>query len=159
MSSRSDRIDLTGRQPISPEVNIRNRWCPTGNIVTRTQFAVVVTLWSRRDLSHGDLCVLTAMNRATLGGVVERLVRSRLAVIRIDAAGARRRCIRKKVARLRSVSAMISDEILTNSNETEDALLIGLLSKMMAKRRDHGVPPVDRRSAHRGGPSVGSPLK
>jgi hypothetical protein len=32
-----------------------------------------------------DLCVLTAMNRATFGGVVERLVRSRLVVVRIDA--------------------------------------------------------------------------
>jgi hypothetical protein len=110
-------------------------------------------------LSHGDLCVPTAMDPETLQGVVERLVRSRHAVIRIDAAGARRRCIRKKVTRLRSVSAMISDEILTNSNETEDALLIGLLSKMMAKRRDHGVPPVDRGSAIEEVHRVGSPLK
>jgi hypothetical protein len=44
----------------------------------------------------------------------------------------------RKVARLRSVSAMISDEILANFNEAEDALLMGLLSKMMAKRGDHG---------------------
>lgn len=53
-----------------------------------------MTLWSRGDLSHGDLCVLTAMDRATLRGVVERLVRSRLVVTRIDAADARRRRIR-----------------------------------------------------------------
>jgi len=68
---------------------------------TRTQFAVVVTLWSRGDFSHGDLCVLTAMNRATLGGLVERLVRSRLVVLRIGAADALIRLTRKGSALVR----------------------------------------------------------
>jgi hypothetical protein len=105
-------------------------------------------------LSHGDLCVLTAMDPATFEGLWSGLCGVGLwsfVSTQLVHAGV--------VARLRSVSAMISDEILTNSNETEDALLIGLLSKIMAKRRDHGVPPVDRRSAIEEVHRVGSPLK
>jgi len=45
-------------------------------------------------------CACSAMNRATLGGVVERLVRSRLVVVRIDAADALIHLTRKGVLRL-----------------------------------------------------------
>jgi MarR family transcriptional regulator, lower aerobic nicotinate degradation pathway regulator len=107
------------------------------DVVTTTQFAVLVTLWQQGDLALGDLGGLTAMDPATLQEVVRRLVHRDLVTIRDDPRDGRRRLARLTrkgrilAFRLRAMGTDVSGAVLARLDDGERETLLALLRKMM----------------------------
>jgi len=104
--------------------------------VTPQQFAVLVTLLARGELPHGALGQATAMDPATLMGVVRRLERRRLLKVRTDPDDGRRRLARltpkgeELAARLRRIGPRISARILEPLANGRPGLLLDLLDRI-----------------------------
>jgi MarR family transcriptional regulator, lower aerobic nicotinate degradation pathway regulator len=128
------------------------------DVVTTTQFAVLVTLWERGDLALSDLGGLTAMDPATLQEVVRRLMRREFLTIRDDPHDRRRRLAqltqRGKILafRLRAMGTDVSSAVLTRLDDSERGHLLGLLRKMAdrAEAEDDLRGPVLKTGSGRG---------
>lgn len=113
--------------------------------VTPQQFAVLVTLLGRGELAHGSLGQATAMDPATVMGVVRRLARRRLVKVRTDPGDGRRRLARltedgERLARqLRRIGPRISARILDAVSEGEQAVLLDLLDRIGRPRAPDGA--------------------
>lgn len=104
--------------------------------VTPTQFAALVKLRDEPDLSQNHLGRLTAMDPATIQGVVRRLKSRGLVQDRPDPTDARRTLLRLSVrgedmaARLVPNGTVISEQILAPLRPEERQTLLDLLKRI-----------------------------
>lgn len=104
--------------------------------VTTTQFAVLARLHEMGPLSQNHLGRATAMDAATIKGVVGRLVRQGLVSTRPDAVDRRRLTValsdagRALFARLTDNAIAVSDHTLSPLAPDERAALLTLLSRL-----------------------------
>ena len=107
--------------------------------ITPTQFSTLIRLDDLGELSHGDLAELTAMDPATLLGVVQRLAKRDLLSVRADPADGRRRLVRlteagHELARsLRAIGPRISELTLDGFSAAERRELLRLLARLGAR--------------------------
>jgi DNA-binding MarR family transcriptional regulator len=104
--------------------------------VTPTQFAALAKLGDAGRVSQNELGRLTAMDPATIWGVVNRLIRqgyvaqspapndARLVMVELTEAG------RKATQRMKAVAANVSRETLRPFTDTEARQLIELLGRL-----------------------------
>jgi DNA-binding MarR family transcriptional regulator len=104
--------------------------------VTPTQFAALAKLDDVGRVSQNELGRLTAMDPATISGVVNRLLRqdyviqspdpddARLVIVELTEVG------RKATLRMKSVAAQVSRETLRAFSEAEARQLVALLSRL-----------------------------
>lgn len=104
--------------------------------LTPTQFACLVRLAEVGPTSQNHLGRLTAMDAATVKGVVDRLKARGLVVVAPDAADARRRVIRLSdqaramLPRLTDCARRITEATLAPLDEAERRTLLALLRKL-----------------------------
>ncbi|MGR9556678.1 MarR family winged helix-turn-helix transcriptional regulator (plasmid) [Rhizobium leguminosarum] len=104
--------------------------------LTTTQWAALVKLNELQPCSQGNLGRETAMDMATIKGVVDRLVKRGLVHTAPDATDARRLVLtltpdgEATVARNLSVALQISQETLSNLTVAERMMLMELLQKI-----------------------------
>ncbi|MDZ4135030.1 MAG: MarR family transcriptional regulator [Paracoccaceae bacterium] len=104
--------------------------------VTTTQFAVLARLCEMGPLSQNHLGRATAMDGATIKGVVGRLVRQGLVLTRADPDDRRRLTVtltdagRVLYARLTTAALAVSDRTLAPLSADERAALLALLARM-----------------------------
>jgi DNA-binding MarR family transcriptional regulator len=107
-----------------------------GNDVTPRQFSVLVTLLQRGETGLGLLGDLTAMDPATLLGVVRRLAGRKLLTVRGDPDDGRRRIARLTrqgsdlAATLISLGPQVSQRILADFTAAEQATLLAFLERL-----------------------------
>lgn len=104
--------------------------------VTPTQFSALIKLHDEGELSQNVLGRLTAMDPATILGVVSRLKRRGLVGSRLDPDDGRRILLRLTdkgsalTVRMRAVAASLSDDILAPLTKAECQTFIRLLQKL-----------------------------
>jgi MarR family transcriptional regulator, lower aerobic nicotinate degradation pathway regulator len=107
-----------------------------GDDLTPTQWAVIAKLAERGDCSQNLLGRLTAMDVATIKGVVERLARRGLVATKPDAEDRRRlalslsRAGRAMFKAKAEIAAAISEETLAPLEPDDRATLIRLLNQL-----------------------------
>lgn len=125
--------------------------------VTPQQFAVLVTLLARGELPHGALGQATAMDPATLMGVVRRLARRRLIKVRTDPDDGRRRLVRlapkgeELAEHLRRIGPRISARILEPLADGRPAILLDLLDQVGQPRGKDETSSVGSRNSSKPG--------
>ena len=104
--------------------------------VTPTQFAALVKLADEGEVSQNVLGRLTAMDPATILGVVSRLRRRNLVDSRLDPNDGRRILLhltddgKRLVAEMRSVASAVTTEALSPLTKTESRTFLRLLQKL-----------------------------
>ena len=104
--------------------------------VTPTQFSTLIRLDDQGELSQSDLGELTAMDPATLLGVIQRLSKRGLLAVRPDPDDGRRRLVRLTeeghalAQNLRSVGPTISEMTLAGFTAAERRELLRLLAQL-----------------------------
>ncbi|MGF1611075.1 MAG: MarR family winged helix-turn-helix transcriptional regulator [Kiloniellales bacterium] len=112
--------------------------------VTPRQFSVLITLLQRGETGLGLLGELTAMDPATLLGVVRRLARRKLLVVRGDPEDGRRRIAQLTrqgqdlAAHLITLGPQVSERTLGDFAPEERATLLALLERL-GNRREAGA--------------------
>jgi len=107
--------------------------------VTPQQFSVLVTLFEQRETAQTRLGELTAMDPATVLGVVQRLAQRGLVAVRTDPADGRRRLVQlthdghEEARALVAIGPAISRETLEGLSEAEQSELLRLLDKLGQK--------------------------
>jgi len=105
--------------------------------LTPTRFAAMVILYQEKTLSQNQLGRLTAMDVATIKGVVDRLKDRGLVIINSDPDDARRNRIRltsqgiDMIRKAIPLGLEISTQILAPLSDDEQAHLIELLGKII----------------------------
>jgi DNA-binding MarR family transcriptional regulator len=123
------------RQVIQRHTNIFT--AHMGATVTQTQWAALVKLYQCGPLSQNQLGRLTAMDVATIKGVVDRLFQKKLVQRRGDESDARRHLISltsagyNQVARRLAAAAAITAETLEPLTATERKTIVRLLAKLV----------------------------
>ncbi|HZV19926.1 MAG TPA: MarR family transcriptional regulator [Hyphomicrobiales bacterium] len=106
------------------------------NDITPTQWAALAKLYERGPSSQNLLGRLTAMDAATIKGVVDRLVRRGFADTRPDGANRKRLLVeltpqgRQFVEQAAAIAHAITEETLAPLSEKERETLLALLRKM-----------------------------
>ncbi|WP_341703265.1 MarR family winged helix-turn-helix transcriptional regulator [Ferrovibrio sp.] len=104
--------------------------------VTPTQYAALVKLYEAGELSQNHLGRLTAMDPATIQGVIRRLTGRKLISHRPDKNDKRRRCLsltaagRDLVARLLANGPKVSQATLDPLSPAEQQQVVDLLKRM-----------------------------
>jgi len=104
--------------------------------VTTTQYAALVKLYEAGELSQNHLGRLTAMDPATIQGVIRRLTTRKLITHRPDRNDKRRRCLsltaagRDLVARLLTNGPKVSQATLDPLSPAEQQQVIALLKRL-----------------------------
>ncbi len=104
--------------------------------LTPTQFSALVRLWRHPDLAQNQLGRMTAMDPATLQGVLSRLKERQLIAPRIDQNDRRRRLWRLSdkgralIERALAAGPKVSAETLKPLSQAESETLIGLLERL-----------------------------
>ena len=107
--------------------------------ITPQQFSVLVTLLEQREIAQTRLGGLTAMDPATVLGVVQRLAQRGLVAVRTDPADGRRRLVQlthdghEEARELLAIGPDISAETLDGLSEKEQRDLLRLLDKLGRK--------------------------
>ena len=107
-----------------------------GADLTPTRFAALVMLFERGDLSQNELGRLTAMDIATIKGVVDRLQAKGLVTNRVDPNDGRRKIISltqagsKRLAEAIPKGIEITNETLEPLGRKEKNLLLKLMRKI-----------------------------
>ena len=108
--------------------------------VTPTQFSTLVKLLERGELSQTALGAATAMDPATILGVVQRLAARDLLSVRADPKDGRRRLIQLTqpghdlALRLRAIGPRISEHILAELSPRDCKALLRLLAQLGARK-------------------------
>lgn len=129
-------LRLTNQYATGVFLAVFNEYAPDIPI-TNMQFAVLVTLWEKPDISHGELSQITSLDLATLQGVVTRLKEKKLLQIVPDKRDGRRRLVRLTrdgealATHLRSFGDEISTRTLAPLAPDEQAQLLHLLKKLL----------------------------
>jgi DNA-binding MarR family transcriptional regulator len=104
--------------------------------LTPTQFSALVTLWQNGEVAQNLLGRMTAMDPATIQGVMSRLADRELIESRPDEADRRKRLWRlttvgtELISRAVSNGPGVSEETLAPLSESERQTLIGLLKRL-----------------------------
>jgi DNA-binding MarR family transcriptional regulator len=104
--------------------------------LTATQWAALAKLAEVGATSQNQLGRLTAMDVATINGVVDRLYKKGLVSAAVDIADARRRVLdlttqgRRYVAEMSAVALKVSSQTLAPLNTKESATFLALLRKL-----------------------------
>ena len=104
--------------------------------ITPTQFAALVKLRDHGELGQNHLGRLTAMDPATIQGVIRRLRSRKLILMRADPKDGRRTLLRLSAAGARLVHELIpkgfevSEEVLAPLTPPERATFLDLLKKL-----------------------------
>ena len=107
--------------------------------LTPQQFSVLVTLLKNREVGQTKLGEITAMDPATVLGVVQRLAQRGLVAVRTDPADGRRRLVQltrdghELAHELEAIGPSISGEILAGFDEDEQRSLLRLLDRLGQK--------------------------
>lgn len=107
--------------------------------LTPQQFSVLITLLEQREIAQTRLGGLTAMDPATVLGVVQRLAQRGLVAVRTDPDDGRRRLVQltrdgHELAReLVAIGPAISSETLEGLSDKEQRELLRLLDKLGQK--------------------------
>lgn len=107
--------------------------------LTPQQFSVLVTLLKNREVAQTKLGEITAMDPATVLGVVQRLAQRGLVAVRTDPADGRRRLVQltrdghELAHELEGIGPAISGEILAGFDEEEQRSLLRLLDRLGQK--------------------------
>lgn len=110
--------------------------------ITPTQFSTLIRLEDCGELSQGDLGEMTAMDPATLLGVVQRLAKRDLVAVRSDPGDGRRRLVqltsegRSLAGKLRRIGPRVSRRTLEGLSAVEQRDLIRLLGSLGAGRAE-----------------------
>lgn len=105
--------------------------------VTPTQYAALVKLYESGELSQNHLGRLTAMDPATIQGVIRRLTQRKLISHRPDAGDRRRRYLsltplgRELVERLGANGPLVTKATLAPLNAEEQAVFLALLARLV----------------------------
>lgn len=105
--------------------------------ITNMQFAVLVTLWDKPGISHGELSQITSLDLATLQGVVARLKEKGYVQIVYDEHDGRRRLVsltedgHSLASHLRGFGEEISTRTLAPLSSDEQTQLLHLLKKLI----------------------------
>lgn len=104
--------------------------------VTTTQYAALVKLYEKGELSQNHLGRLTAMDPATIQGVIRRLTARKLIAHRPDKNDKRRRCLsltqagRDLVTRLMANGPKVSQATLDPLSPAEQQQFLSLLKRL-----------------------------
>lgn len=104
--------------------------------VTTTQYAALVKLYEMGELSQNHLGRLTAMDPATIQGVIRRLTTRKLIAHRPDRNDKRRRCLsltmagRELVGRLLANGPKVSQATLDPLSPDEQRQIVALLKRL-----------------------------
>jgi DNA-binding MarR family transcriptional regulator len=113
----------------------QERMAALGHDLTPVQFAALATLRDRPDVDQATLAGLIAHDRATIGGVLDRLEAKGLVSRRTDPADRRARLVRLTEAGAALLAAVLpqvealQDDILTGLDADERAQFIALAAK------------------------------
>jgi len=102
----------------------QDRMAQLGLDLTPVQFAALATLRDRPDVDQATLAGLIAHDRATIGGVLDRLQGKGLVDRRTDPADRRARLVR-----LTPAGAALLDRALPHVSALQDAILAGLTAQ------------------------------
>ncbi len=99
----------------------QDRMAALGHDLTPVQFAALATLRDRPDVDQATLAGLIAHDRATIGGVLDRLEGKGLVARRVDPADRRARLVR-----LTGAGAELLATVLPHVTALQDGILAGL---------------------------------
>lgn len=111
-----------------------------GYDITSVQFAALIALKSNPGIDQATLAGIIAYDRATIGGVVKRLLQKDLVTRKVDDEDRRARRLWLSThgeAELRNISPIVEDlqaSILSNLSTTEGQTLLKLLAKAVGGR-------------------------
>ncbi|SFQ06529.1 MarR family winged helix-turn-helix transcriptional regulator [Tranquillimonas alkanivorans] len=109
-----------------------------GHDLTPVQFAAMDTLDARPGIDQARVAALIGYDRATIGGVIERLEKRGLVRREVNRQDRRARLVRltregeRVVAALRPVVRDLQDDILANLDPEERAAVNALMAKSLA---------------------------
>ena len=126
----------------------QDRMAEAGLDLTPVQFAALATLRDRPDVDQATLAGLIAHDRATIGGVLDRLQGKGLVERRTDPADRRARLVRLTaagedlLARVLPLVAALQDDILAGLSPAERAVFVGLAARVAAAGPDLSRAPL-----------------
>lgn len=126
----------------------QDRMAEAGLDLTPVQFAALATLRDRPDVDQATLAGLIAHDRATIGGVLDRLQAKGLVDRRMDPADRRARLVRlteagaELLARALPLVERLQDEILAGLSPAERAVFVELAARVAAAGNDLSRAPL-----------------
>jgi DNA-binding MarR family transcriptional regulator len=115
----------------------------SGLDITAPQFAALRALFEFPDIDQTTLSRIIAYDRATIGGLVERLEEKGLVKRAIDKRDRRSRTLRLSaagralLARMRPMLVRVSERMLARLTPDESTQFLGLLERMMSAEPAH----------------------
>jgi DNA-binding MarR family transcriptional regulator len=118
-----------------------------GHDLTPVQYAVLSAIVAHPGLDQAGLAAQVALDKATMGGVVDRLRAKDLIARAVNPANRRARILtltpagRQVLARCEPVVDRVQDKILAGLTEGESTQFIALLGKLVDATRDESRTP------------------